>query len=199
MIVYGALARGLQAIINKLPPNVAESACLPAVWHKHLEKTFPGIKATVKAAQKAGFTPVVIYGDCSTRGQLDVFLEEENVARIHGSHCCQSLIGDAGFDATMDQKPGTFFLTDCIVRHLERIMIKGMGRGDHPYLRNIYFAQYKRVLNVAQTDNAALVEKARQAAAKLQQDHDHHYTGNGDDAAFLYNLYRRRHPSVAAS
>jgi len=199
LIACGALARELLAIINQLPPDVAELTCLPAAWHNHPEKIVPGIKSKVKAARKAGFTPVVIYGDCGTGGQLDAFLDEENIARIAGPHCYHTFMGEADFDAAMDQELGTFFLTDYMVRHFERIVMKGMGLRDHPHLRDIYFAHYKRVLYIAQTDDAALVEKARQAAATLQLDYDYHYTGYGDYTAFLNNLCRRRQPSVAAS
>ena len=86
-----------------------------------------------------------------------------------------------------------------MVRNFERIVIKSMGLRDHPYLPDTYFFHYKRVLYIAQTDDAALVEKARQAAAILQLDYDYHYTGYGDYTAFLHNLCRRRQPSVAAS
>ena len=199
LIACGALARELLAIINQLPPDAAELTCLPAAWHNHPEKIVPGMKSKVKAARKAGFTPVVIYGDCGTGGQLDAFLDEENIARIPGPHCYQSFMGEADFDAAMDQELGTFFLTDYMVRHFERIVMKGMGLRDHPHLRDIYFAHYKRVLYIAQTDDAALVEKARQAATTLQLDYDYHYTGYGDYTTFLNNLCRRRQPSVAAS
>ncbi len=199
LIACGALARELLAIINQLPLDAAELTCLPAAWHNHPEKIVPGIKSKVKAARKAGFTTVVIYGDCGTGGQLDAFLDEENIVRIPGPHCYHSFMGEADFDAAMDQELGTFFLTDYMVRHFERIVMKGMGLRDHPHLRDIYFAHYKRVLYIAQTDDAALVEKARQAAATLQLDYDYHYTGYGDYTAFLDNLCRRRQPSVAAS
>ena len=73
--------------------------------------------------------------------------------------------------------------------------MKGMGLRDQPNLRVIYFAQYKRILFSDQTDDAALVEKARQEAAPLQLDFDYHYTGHDSNTAFLDNLCRRRQPS----
>ena len=87
---------------------------------------------------------------------------------------------DYDFDAAMNQELGTFFLTDYMVRHFERIVMKGMGLRDHPRLRDIYFAHYRRILYIARIDGAALVEKVRQAAAKFQLDYDYHYTGCGD-------------------
>ena len=196
LIACRALARALLAIINQLPPDVVELACLPAASHNHLEKIVPGLKVKVKAARKAGRTPVVIYGDCGTGGQLDAFLDEQNIQQIRGPRCYHSFMGDAGFDAAMDEKLRTFFLTDHMTRHFERIVMKGMVLRDHPQLHDIYFAHYKRVLYIAQTDDAALVEKARQAAATLQLEYGYHYTGSGDYTAFLQNLCNRRQPSI---
>ena len=85
-----------------------------------------------------------------------------------------------------------------MVRHFERIVMKGMGLRDRPQLRDIYFAHYKRVLYISQTDDAALVEKARRAAATLQLEYEYHYTGFGDYTAFLHNLCNRRQPSIGA-
>ena len=125
--VCGALARELLTIINQLPPDVAELTCSPAAWYNHLEKIVPGPNAEVKAARKVGRTPVVIYGDCGTGGQLDAFIGEQNIRRVSGLNCYNSLMGGAGFDAAMDQELGTFFLTDYKVRYFEFIVMKGVG------------------------------------------------------------------------
>lgn len=199
LIACGALARKLLAIMNQLPPGVAELTCLSVAWLNHFEKFFPVIKAKIKAAQKASFTRVVIYGDRDTGGQLDVFFDEENVLRIPGPHCYQSCMGEADFDAATDQELGAFFLTDYMARHFEWIVMKGMGLRDHPHLQDIYFAHCKRVLYVTHIDDAALVEKALRAVATLRLDFDYHHTEYGDYTAFLYNLCRRRQPSVAVS
>jgi hypothetical protein len=106
-------------------------------------------------------------------------------------------MGEAGFNAAMEDELGTFFLTDYMVRHFERIVMKGMGLRDHPQLRDMYFAHYKRVLYVAQTDDAALYEKARQAAATLQLDFDYCFTGFGNYTAFLRHLCDSRQPAAA--
>ena len=84
-------------------------------------------------------------------------------------------------------------------RHFERIVRKSLGLRDHPHSRDIYFALYKRVLYIAQTDDAALVEKAGQATTTLQLDQDYHYTGCGGYEACLYSLCCCHKPYVAAS
>ena len=102
----------------------------------------PGVKAKVRAALKAELTLIVIYGDCGTGSQLDMFRNEENILRVPGPHCHHSLMGEAGFDMAMDQELGTFFLTDYVARHFEQILMRVMVLGDHPHLRDIYFAHY---------------------------------------------------------
>ncbi len=199
LIACGALARELLTIIDQLSLEIAELTCLPAAWHNHPEKIVPGINAKVKAARKAGFAPFVTYVDRNTGGMLDVFLSEENISRVPGPHCYQSSIGKAVFDVATGQELGTFFLTDCIIRHFERIVMRGMGPRDHPHLRDIYFAHYKRILHIAQTAYAALVEEARQTVATLQLDYNYYYIGNGDYPAFFHNFCPRRQSSAAAS
>ena len=127
-------------IINQLLPDVVELTCLPAAWHNRPEKIGHGMKAKVKVARKAGFIHFVICGDCGTGGQLYSFFDEENVAHILGPHRHRSFMGEAVFDAAMHQEPATFLLTDYIVHHFERILMKDMGLGDHTHVRETYFA-----------------------------------------------------------
>jgi hypothetical protein len=97
-------------------------------------------------------------------------------------------LGKPEFDAEMETALGTFFLTDYMVRHFERIVMKGMGLRQHPQLRDMYFAHYTRVLYIAQTESEPLQEKARQAAIELGLDYEYRYTGYGDFNGFLHKL-----------
>ena len=127
-------------IINQLPPDVVELMCKPAAWHNLPEKIGHGMKVKVKVARKAGFIHFVICGDCGTCGQLYSFFDGENVAHIPRPHRHHSFMGEADFDAAMDQELATFLLTDYIVHHFERILMKGMGLSDHTHVRETYFA-----------------------------------------------------------
>ena len=97
-------------------------------------------------------------------------------------------LGKPEFDAEMETALGTFFLTDYMVRHFERIVMKGMGLRQHPQLRDMYFAHYTRVLYIAQTESESLQEKAREAATELGLDYEYRYTGYGDFNGFLDKL-----------
>ena len=54
----------------------------------------------------------------------------------------------------MEAEPGTFFLTDYLVRHFELLMIKGLGLDRHPRLRDEYFRNYSKLVYLAQTGSA---------------------------------------------
>src|SRR5919199_60664 len=66
---------------------------------------------------------VVVYGDCGTAGRLDKLLERYNVPRIAGPHCYE-MYGGATFESRMAEEPGTFFLTDFLVRSFEGTVVK---------------------------------------------------------------------------
>ena len=185
LIACGALARELLLLINQWPPSAVELSCLPASWHNHPERILPGVRAKVAAARRAGKRVAVVYGDCGTGGQLDAYLDAEQIDRIPGPHCYEMYLGKAGFAAEMDQELGTFFLTEYMVRHFERIIMKGMGLRRHPALREIYFGQYKRLLYLAQTDDPSLLAKAREAADELGLLFDWRVTGFGDLKPFI--------------
>ena len=81
--------------------------------------------------------------------------------RIAGPHCYAFYAGEADFDAMMEAEPGTFFLTDFLARHFERLVIEGLGLDRFPQLRDDYFGHYTRLVYLAQTDDPALDAKAR--------------------------------------
>ncbi|MDC0062892.1 DUF1638 domain-containing protein [Candidatus Puniceispirillum sp.] len=188
VIACGALARELMVLLDQLPDGVVSLTCLPAAWHNHPEKIVPGLKRKVVAARRKGMQIAVAYGDCGTGGTLDAFLEAEQIPRIAGPHCYEMFLGKVDFDAEMETALGTFFLTDYMVRHFERIVMKGMGIRQHPELRDMYFGQYTRVLYIAQTDCKKLRAKAVQAAAELGLDYEYRYVGYGEFAGFIRSL-----------
>ena len=175
----GALARELLAITSQFPDEVLDITCLPASWHNHPERIVPGLRRKVAALRRKGREVAVVYGDCGTGGEIDAFLAEQQLDRIPGPHCYEMFLGPAPFEQEMDRELGTFFLTDYMVRHFERLVMQGMGLRKHPQLRDMYFGNYRRVLYIAQTEDRALQDKARAAAAELGLDYDYRFTGFG--------------------
>ena len=179
LIACGALARELVAITSQFPDGAVELTCLPASWHNHPERIVPGLRRKVNALRRRGRRVAVVYGDCGTGGGIDAYLESENIPRISGPHCYEMFLGDAAFEDEMERELGTFFLTDYMVRHFERIVIQCMGLRSHPQLRDMYFAHYRRVLYIAQTRDPALEAKAERAAVELGLAYEYRFAGYG--------------------
>ena len=99
-------------------------------------------------------------------GQLDRLLDIEGVRRIRGPHCYE-IYAERAFDEMMAAEPGTFFLTDFLVSQFDALVIRELGLDRYPELRDDYFGNYSRVVYLAQSDDPALEEKAREAARRL--------------------------------
>ena len=84
-----------------------------------------------------------------------------------------------------DEEPGTFFLTDFLVRAFERLVIGGLGLDRHPELLPLYFGNYRRLVYLAQTDDPTLLAVASRAAARLGLAFEHRFTGHVELAASL--------------
>jgi hypothetical protein len=79
----------------------------------------------------------------------------------------------------MEEEPGTFFVTDFLARHFDRLVIRGLGLDRVPHLRNDYFRRYKRLVFLAQTEDPGLTARAEAAAARLGLAFERRYTGLG--------------------
>jgi hypothetical protein len=102
-----------------------------------------------------GDADLVGYADCGTRGALD------DLPRLPGADCYQ-LFGGFG-----QHEPGTYYLTDFLVRSFDRVVWRGLGLDRRPELRDDYFGNYERVVWLAQRPTDDLRVKAEAAARKL--------------------------------
>jgi uncharacterized protein DUF1638 len=134
----------------------------------------------------------VVYGDCGTSGRLDEVLARYNVPRIAGPHCYE-MYGGAAFDAQMASDPGAFFLTDFLVRGFEGTIAKGLGLDRFPELRDVYFANYNRLIYMVQQEDAALIAKAQLIAARLDLPLEIQRTGYGQLEQRLVELMAEIH------
>lgn len=185
-IACGALAREFLAVSKASGwDGQIEITCLPAIWHNRPDKIPEGVRRKIRAGRKQFDRIFVLYGDCGTGGALDRVLVEEGVERIEGPHCYQWFAGTADFERLTEEEPGTFFLTDYLVRHFDRLMWQGLGLDRHPDLLEAYFGNYRKLVYLAQVDDPALVEKAKQAAERLKLEFVHRRTGYGELADFM--------------
>ncbi len=181
VIACGALAR--EALALKLD-NI-DVACLPAQLHNHPKKIPDAMRAKIRANRASYDEILCLYGDCGTGGELDRVLKEEGVSRIEGAHCYAFYAGEEAFAALSEEEPGTFYLTDFLVRHFDALVIRGLGLDRHPELRDDYFGNYRRVVHLAQFDEPDLETAARGAAERLGLAYERRFTGLTGIRAFL--------------
>jgi len=182
VIGCGMIAREILDVCRANGLDHVSLTCLPADFHHHPERIAPAVDAAIARARDEGFEQVFVgYADCGTGGDLDRVCEKHGVERIAGPHCFSFYIGNAAFaDAGEDDYLTTFFMTDFLARHFETFLIRPLGLDRHPELRDMYFAHYTRLLYIAQTDDADLTEKARNAADRLGLAFERRLTGYGD-------------------
>src|SRR5690606_33341947 len=167
-IACGMLAREILAINAQLGLDHIDLKCLPAEYHHFPQRIAPAMDRAIRQARAEGYKHVFAgYADCGTGGELDRVLARHGVERIAGPHCFAFYIGNAAFTEEIDDFVTTFFITDFLARHFETFLVQPLGLDRHPELREIYFGNYERALYLAQTEDAELDRRAREAAAFL--------------------------------
>lgn len=185
VIACGALAREMLALVELNRWTHVTLTCLPAKLHNTPQLIPAAVARKIRAARKRYDRILCLYGDCGTGGLLDRVLEREGVARIDGAHCYEFYAGAETFAALHDAEPGTFYLTDYLARHFERLVIKGLGLDRHPELLPDYFGNYTRVVYLAQTDDPDLRARAERAAERLGLAFEFRFTGMGGIGRFV--------------
>jgi hypothetical protein len=71
-------------------------------------------------------------------------------------------------------------------------VIEGLGLDRFPQLRDDYFGHYRRLVHLAQTDDAELAERAEAAARRLGLAFERRFTGLGDLARFFEGAARKQ-------
>ena len=92
----------------------------------------------------------------------------------------------------MEDEPGTFFLTDFLVRTFEKLVWQGLMIDKKPELLNIFFKNYKKVMYLAQTDNLNLQRKAKNISELLKLEYEYRLVGYGQLEHSLSNLGNKK-------
>jgi hypothetical protein len=193
VIACGALAREFLAVVERNGWTNLEITCLPAIWHNRPEKIPGGVRRKIRAARGRYERILVLYGDCGTGGLLDQVLDEERIERIPGPHCYEFFSGTKAFEEMMEAELGSFFLTDYMVRHFDRLILQGLGLDRRPELRDAYFGNYRKLVYLSQIQDSRLLAKAKAAAERLGLEFEHRHTGYGDMETFLAARQKQEH------
>lgn len=177
IIACGAIAKEILEVKKRNHWEHVTLQCIPADLHNHPHKIPDSVRAKIEEARGIHEKIFVAYGDCGTGGLLDAVLREYNVERLPGAHCYEFFAGNQTFEKMMEEELGTYYLTDFLVRHFDRLVWEGMGLDKNPELLSMYFQHYKKVIYLAQTKSPELEVKAQACADKLQLTYEYHYTG----------------------
>lgn len=192
VIACGALAHEITRLVRANGWTHLTVQCLPADLHNRPVKIPAAVREKIRAARGRFGHIFVAYADCGTGGLLDEVLDEEGVERIPGAHCYQFYAGSKLFSELADAEPGTFYLTDFLTQHFDRLIIRGLGLDRHPELAGQYFGNYRKLVYLAQMDDPVLRDKAEAAARRLGLAFEHRFTGYGDLERALASAALRR-------
>lgn len=178
LIICGALGREVSDIIKKHGWD-AQVIGIPAVDHVFPDRIAPDVEKRIIELRQQFERLIVVFGDCGSRGELDKLLSRyPDIERIAGPHCYEMYGGEL-FNQLLEEEPGTYILTDFMVRTFQGLILKSMGLYQYPQLKGEYFKNYKRVVYLAQSQDPKLVEKARAVAQYLALPLEIRHTGYG--------------------
>ena len=177
LIACGALAHELVDVLKANQWSHIDIQCLPAEWHNTPDKIAPGVEEKIIQNKSEYDHMLVAYGDCGTGGHLDTVLQRHQIERLPGAHCYAFFTGQETFSTLADEELGTFFLTDYLAWHFDRLILDTLGIRKHPELRDMYFGNYTRMLYLAQTENDERLAQAKSAADSINLPLEVRYTG----------------------
>ena len=179
VIACGAIARELVQIQKLNDWDHIEFQCLPAELHNTPDKIPAAVEQMIESKRMEFDGVFVGYADCGTGGLLDNMLEKYGIERIPGAHCYEFYAGNETFADLSDQEPGTFYLTDFLVRSFDRLVKEGLGLERYPELMSQYFGNYRRVVYLAQSHSRELQSLAREHARYLGLEYEYIHSGLG--------------------
>jgi hypothetical protein len=179
IIACGALAREITALRRANRWDALDVRCLPAELHNRPERIPAAVRTLIRASRAQYRSIFVAYADCGTGGLLDKVLLEEGVERIAGAHCYEFFATAPVFAELAEAEIGTFYLTDFLLRHFDRLVMRGLGLDRHPELFSSYFGNYRKLVYLAQALDAQSLQQARGIATQMGLEFEYRQTGYG--------------------
>ncbi len=188
IIACGALAREIAALKRINQWSQIDVQCLPPELHNRPERIVPALREQISRHRCEYDTLFIGYADCGTGGLLDSLIREEGLERLPGAHCYELFAGAAAFAQLHDAEPGTFYLTDFLLRHFDRLITRGLGLDRHPQLASEYFRNYRKLVYLAQDPAPGDEERARGIAQRMGLVFEYRVTGYGELGSRLGSL-----------
>jgi uncharacterized protein DUF1638 len=166
LIACGALGAHLREITGRRGWPV-EVHCLPALLHNRPAQIADHAERLARPALARGARVALAYADCGTYGALDELCARLGLARLPGLHCYDVLAGPDRIAELFAAEPGTYVLTDFLIRSFRRTVLAGLGLDRHPELWPDYFGNYRRLVWLAQQPDPELRAQAEAVAARF--------------------------------
>ncbi len=166
VIACGAIAQPAAEIVRRRgwPVDVHP---LPPLLHNAPQKIAGEVRALAETLRPSYARVAVAYADCGTYGALDDVCRDLGLERLPGLHCYDVFAGPSRIEAFFADQPGTYLLTDFLVRSFARTVEKELGLDRWPELRDDYFAAYTRMVWLAQEPDPELHRLAQAAADRI--------------------------------
>ena len=166
VIACGALGGPIREITARRGWPV-ELHCLPALLHNRPAAIAGEVERLAVEARARGLPVAIGYADCGTYGALDELSGRLGLRRLPGLHCYDLLAGPDRVAALFAAEPGTYVLTDFLIRSFRRTVLAGLGLDRYPELWPDYFGHYRRVVWLAQSRDRALEVEAQAVASRF--------------------------------
>jgi Protein of unknown function (DUF1638) len=166
VIACGAIAQPCNRLVQRLglPVDVYP---LPPLLHNQPQRIAGEVEKLADLLAPRYDRVAVGYADCGTYGALDEVCDQLGLRRLGGLHCYDVYAGPDRVEALFEEQPGTYLLTDFLVRSFARTVITELGLDRYPDLRDAYFAHYTRVVWLTQDPDGELETLALDAAAAI--------------------------------
>jgi hypothetical protein len=166
IIACGALAGHIREIAARRGWPVVVRP-LSAALHNRPEKISEHAERLLLTPHPPGSRTVLAYADCGSYGALDKLSARTGAARLPGLHCYDLYAGAQAIEAIFAAEPGTYLLTDYLIRSFDRSVIQPLGLDRHPELWADYFDHYTRLVWLAQQATSELDEAAAAIASRF--------------------------------
>jgi hypothetical protein len=166
VIACGALAGHVREIADRRGWPV-EVHALPALLHNRPARIAGAARELALDLQARGRQVALAYADCGSYGALDQLCAELGVRRLGGLHCYDVFGGADRIRATLEAEPGTYLLTDFLIRSFRRSVLAELGLDRYPELWPDYFGHYRRLVWLAQSRDATLDAAAAEIAGRF--------------------------------
>ena len=165
-VICGALGAEVKDIVDRRGWDV-DIYGLSAMLHLYPKRIVEELRDKLRSLRPQYDRLVVVYGECGTNGRLQPVLDEVGASQVRGPHCYEMLAGTDLFHQVSEERPGTFYLTDWLVRNFDRAVIRGLGLDRDPGLMPMLFGGYEAVLYLRQVPNPRLAARAQEIAVYL--------------------------------